>query len=138
MTCLRFLVIILFITSCGTADNQEFGDVAGGSADTIQEEVVEEMPIDEVANTEPDDIRRSNPPCSSLAFGDGRGGDLWLPVSEGNGLPVYLLNGAWQERATAVAQLVGGGSEQGNFTGFNNPDPDGLRQHLRFTRSCER
>ena len=142
---LPLLAILLLLSSCGS-DDQEFG-VPGGSfedtstdseavVDPVAEEISEPEPEPEL-EPEPVASVRSNPPCSSLAFDDGRGGDLWLPVSAGDGLPVYLLNGAWQERANAEAELVSGGFEEGRFTGFNNPDPDGLRQHFRFTRSCE-
>ncbi len=79
----------------------------------------------------------SNPPCSSLAFGDGRGGDLWLAESESNGRPVYLLNSGWQAPASVQAELTSGGFTDAEFTGFANPDADGrLRPHFRFSRDC--
>ena len=79
----------------------------------------------------------SNPPCSSLAFGDGRGGDLWLYESESTGTPVYLLNSGWQFPASVQAELTNGSFTQADFTGFANPDADGrLRPHFRFSQNC--
>ena len=78
----------------------------------------------------------NNPPCDTLAFGDGRGGDLWIPQSESNGLPVYILNNGWQDPATVDAVTFGGGTERANFTGFANPDAGRLRPHFRFSRGC--
>ena len=146
---LTIISISFLLASCGSDDRQfgapsgNFGDTTttttttteGGGVITPAAEVTSEAV--EPEQTVTSSSVRSNPSCDTLAFGDGRGGDLWLPVSAGDGLPVYLLNGAWQELARAEAELVSGGFEQGNFTGFNNPDPDGLRQHFRFTRSCE-
>lgn len=138
----------MFLISCGAGSGEEQETFAGdvvfddlseeGTEDfqesDMQEAIQQEQTETPVAAAPP---VRVNPPCNTLAFGDGLGGDLWLPVSRGDGLPVYLLNGAWQVPARAEAQLITGAFEQGNFTGFNNPDPDGLRQHFRFSRSCE-
>ena len=98
-----------------------------------------EVPVEiiTVENDFNDDSSGLNPPCSSLAFGDGRGGDLWLYESESTGTPVYLLNSGWQFPATVEAQLTSGGFSQANFTGFANPDADGrFRPHFRFSRDC--
>jgi len=138
------IAVAMFITSCSAGSDEEV--ILGDPSSTVDEIENIEAPIQTPIESDfetPEVVSpvftptRTNPPCSSLAFGDGLGGDLWLPISRGNGLPVYLLNGAWQEPASVEAQLVTGAFEQGNFTGFNNPDPDGLRQHFRFTRSCE-
>lgn len=135
------LAISMFMTSCSAGSDEEIvlGDTSSPAIETpIQTPIESDFETPEVVTPTPVFTpTRTNPPCSSLAFGDGLGGDLWLPISRGDGLPVYLLNGAWQEPASVEAQLVTGAFEQGNFTGFNNPDPDGLRQHFRFSRSCE-
>jgi hypothetical protein len=105
------------------------GDSSDNATDTVE--------TASLPQTEAPAVRSTNPPCESLAFGDGRGGDLWLNKSESNGLPVYLLNSGWQDAPTVEAELFGGGLERGNFTGFANPDGDGrLRPHYRFSRSC--
>ena len=104
---------------------------------TIQPTIIEpEVSGDEIS-TIGGGSSGANPPCSSLAFGDGRGGDLWLAASESNGLPVYLLNSGWQSPASVQAQLTSGSFVQAEFTGFANPDADGrLRPHFRFSQGC--
>ena len=78
-----------------------------------------------------------NPPCSSLAFNDGRGGDLWIYHSESDGRPVYLLNSGFRSAPVVDIERTDGTCERARFTGFANPDPGGLRPHYRFDRSCE-
>ena len=103
----------------------------------IEPEVVPNGIVTVDSNDFAGDVSGSNPSCGSLAFGDGRGGDLWLYESESTGTPVYLLNSGWQFPASVEAQLTSGGFLRAEFTGFANPDADGrLRPHFRFSRDC--
>ncbi len=77
-----------------------------------------------------------NPPCSSLAFNDGRGGDLWIYESESDGRPVYLLNSGFRSAPVVDVVRTDGTCERARFTGFANPDPGGQRPHYRFDRDC--
>ena len=117
--------LLIFLSGCSNSDDNFLGENPEETP-TEEEEMVEE----------PMEVASNNPPCESLAFGDGRGGDLWIDRSESNGLPVYLLNNGWQDPATVDAVLVAGGLERANFTGFANPDAGIDRPHFRFSRNC--
>ena len=129
------LTLSLSVMACGSSSDRDFN----GSADEgsqSSENGGGGLVSDPTPNPNPTAALSSNPPCESLEFDDGRGGDLWLPRSESNGLPVYILNNEWQDPATVDAVLAAGGLERANFTGFANPDAGILRPHFRFSRDC--
>lgn len=87
----------------------------------------------------------NNPPCSSITFSDGLGGNLWKPHSERNGSPVFLLEGEWKPKIGAdgknqvrfLAQLNDAGFVEAEYGGLHNPDPAGLRQHFYLPKFNE-
>lgn len=123
---------------CGDSGSEDNSIFDAGLSEQVSEPVVEEPVVEQVEIEEAKTVRASsNPGCGSIAFGDGRGGNLWLHHSESTGSPVFLLASSWQDRVTVEAVLKSGGTERGRYTGFANPDGDGrLRQHHRFGRSC--
>lgn len=118
LTTIALALLPIFSTGCGSS-----GGGGGEETETVTQPTTPK-------------ILSNNPPCESLAFDDGRGGDLWLHHSESTGLPVYLLNNGWQDPTTVDAVLHGGGLERANFTGFANPDAGIDRPHFRFARGC--
>jgi len=148
----RFLIFccLISLVACASTEDdldffQDVTDTADEVSDSVSDTVADNTSDfnddinDSLDDSLPPSLALVNPGCDSLEFGDGRGGNLWLDVSAGNGLPVYLINGGWQAQAAVEAQLVSGGFEQGNFTGFANPDGNfgnALRQHFRFSRNC--
>ena len=126
--CIRFFTVGIIALLCSAC-----GGSGGGGGETETAAAAPESTSQDLTA-----VRLStNPPCSALAFNDGRGGNLWLHHSESNGLPVYLLSSQWQDETQIEAVRTDGTTETGNFTGFANPDGDGrLRAHYRFSRGC--
>ncbi len=142
----KLVLIGMFTVSCSDDEIFEIIEIIEEANNEEGQEVIPE-PVPEVlpeviVTPEPEILAQSNPDCSSLRFGDGRGGDLWLDRSDGgapqfHGNPVYLLNNGFQAQPIRVeAELSSGGLEVAAFTGYANQDAGILRPHYRFLRDC--
>lgn len=128
------LTIFGLVVACGGSG--DFGDFE------TEIPIMEIVPTPEPEPTEEPECPRddfTNEDCAELSFNDGRGGDLWKPVSESDGKPAYLLNGGYQGTASVQLELISGGFEDMRFANCSNEDGsfnNNLRQTFRANQDC--